>query len=207
MRASRSLPILALALVAMKAEAGVIRGHWAPPSKPPTTVGRTTVASGEANQGVVWVDSLPPELSQRYAKPQRARVVQAKETFVPRVTAVAVGSPVRFMNRDDVYHQVFSVSPAKRFDLGRIAPHADAVVTFDQPGIVDLYDELHPEMAAYVVVLPHRLYTRLSRSGDFILPDLPPGTYALHLWHPAYGEMRRTIEVPRYGVVTVALSQ
>jgi plastocyanin len=206
MKANTALPFLALALWAMEARAGTIRGHLSAPPRTTQTAGGTAVASGGPEEAVVWVDSLPANLQRRFrAKPQ-TRVVTVNGEFVPRVTAVDAGSAVRFTNRDDVYHQVFSVSPAKRFDLGKSAPHQASVVTFDQPGVIDVYDELHPEMAAYVVVVPHRLFARPSRAGDFVLPDLPFGTYLLHVWHPAHGELRRPIEVPRSGVVAIALS-
>jgi plastocyanin len=206
MKASTALPFLALALWAMEARAGAIRGHLNAPPRPAQTGGETAVASGGPEEAVVWVDSLHASLQRRFrAKPQ-TRVVTVNSEFVPRVIAVDAGSAVRFANRDDVYHQVFSVSPAKHFDLGKSAPHHASAVTFDQPGVIDVYDELHPEMAAYVVVMAHRLYARPSRAGDFVLPDLPSGTYLLHVWHPAHGELRRAIEVPRSGVAAIALS-
>jgi len=206
MKASTALPILALALWAMEARAGAIRGHLTAPPRSGQTVGGTSVVSGGPEEAVVWVDSLPANLQRRFrAKPQK-RVVTIKSRFVPRVSAVDAGSAIRFANRDDVYHQVFSRSPAKPFDLGKSAPHHVTVVTFDQPGVIDVYDELHPEMAAYVVVIPHRLYARPSRAGDFVLPDLPAGIYQIHVWHPAHGELRREIEVPRSGTAAIALS-
>jgi len=206
MKASTALPLVALALWAMEAQASAIHGHLNAPPRPSQTVGGTEVRSGGPEEAVVWVDSLPANLQKRFrAKPQ-TRQVTVNGQFVPRVTALDEGSAVRFANRDDVYHQVFSRSPAKPFDLGKSAPHQAGVVTFDQPGVIDVYDELHPEMAAYVVVVPHRLFARPTRSGDFALPDLPAGTYLLHVWHPAYGEMRRAIEVQHSGATPIALS-
>src|SRR5262245_50144252 len=206
MKARTALSFLALALWAMEARAGAIRGHLTAPPRAGQTVGGTSVASGGPEEAVVWVDSLPANLQRRFhAKPQK-RVVTVTSRFFPRVTAVDAGSAVRFANHDDVYHQVFSVSPAKRFDLGKSAPHQATVVTFDQPGVTDVYAELHPEMAAFVVVIPHRLYARPSRAGDFVLPDLPPGTYLIHVWHPSHGDLRREIEVPRSGAAAIALS-
>jgi plastocyanin len=206
LKASTALPFLALALWAMEAQAGAIHGHLSAPPRAAQTASGTAVMGGGPEEAVVWVDSLPANLQKRFRPKPQTREVTVNSAFVPRVTAVDEGSAVRFSNRDDVYHQVFSVSPAKRFDLGKSAPHHVGEVTFDQCGVVDVYDELHPEMAAYVVVVPHRLFARPSRAGDFVLPDLPAGTYLLHVWHPAYGEMRRAVEVPHTGVAMLSLS-
>lgn len=182
--------------LARAAQAGVIRGTLAVPGGDERAV----------LDAVVYVDPLPPSLQSRWRPgKQTYTVIQRARQFAPRVTVVPVGSTVRFQNRDDVYHNVFSVSPAKRFDLGRYPPHAINQVTFSRAGIVNLFCEIHPGMAAWVVVLPHRLFTRPERDGSFALPKLPSGSYTVVAWHPSYGRMTREVEVPRHGDVQLDL--
>ena len=205
MRACHALTIVAL-LHAANTDAGVIRGRVEAPAQESHRSGRTQVIVGGVMETVVWVDSLPPKAMRRY-RPNRAtaRITQSGRSFLPRVTAVAAGSPIHFANRDEVYHNVFSVSPAKRFDLGKYPPRAINRVTFDRPGVVNLYCDIHPGMAAWVVVVPHRVFARPTASGAFQLPDLPPGHYVLRAWHPNHGHTSGHVEVPQRGDVIANL--
>lgn len=93
------------------------------------------------------------------------------------------GTTVSFPNRDDDYHNVFSYSKAKRFDLGRYLPTEDApTVTFDQAGPVRLFCEIHSHMRGLVLVLETPYFTTTSSSGEFRLTGLPAGEYELVAW-------------------------
>ncbi len=102
---------------------------------------------------------------------------------------------VEFQNRDEVYHQAFSISPAKRFDLGSQAPGESRSVVFDSVGIVSVYCELHPVTAGFIVVLPDDHFTQPNAQGDFVLPGLPNGSYTVEAWHPSYGEVKRRVSL------------
>jgi hypothetical protein len=115
------------------------------------------------------------------------------------VIAFAAGSRIRFENNDRVYHNVFSVSPARRFDLGKLAPGSRTEVQFETPGVVQLFCELHPAAAGFVIVCPNRYLTRPAGSGRFQLPALPRGDYIVTVWHPGLGTVRRGIEVTGRG--------
>ena len=121
------------------------------------------------------------------------------------LTTVTVGSTVRFANRDRVYHNVFSVSPAKRFDIGKYAPHQMRQVTFDTPGVVELFCGIDPSMAGFVFVVPHQVFTRPDATGAFLLPKLPRGSYILKAWHPSLGRVSRKVEMPKKGDLVVTL--
>jgi plastocyanin len=188
---------MALASLASAAQAGVIRGTVSPPRKG---------AKGTVTDAVVYIDPLPDELELKWgARGETFTVVQRERRFIPRVSAVPVGSTIRFQNRDDVYHNVFSVSPAKRFDLGKYPPNATNQVTFTRPGVVNLFCDIHPKMAAWVVVVAHRLYVRPEGDGTFAFPKLPPGPYRLVAWHPSFGRLTKKVDLPRHGDATVAL--
>ncbi|TMQ71030.1 MAG: methylamine utilization protein [Candidatus Eisenbacteria bacterium] len=208
MRIRSILAIATLLASVAPAGAGTIRGrlHLGSGSKP-VTIGASSMEVMGLEQAVVWVDSLPPKFARRHrGKPRPARIVQIDRQFAPRVTTVIAGTTIRFVNRDKVFHNVFSISPARRFDIGRYSPSAIRDVTFDHPGVVNLFCEIHPWMSAYVIVLPNRFYARPDRAGVFQLPKLPPGRYRLHFWHPTHGEQRREVEVPSRGDGVVAVS-
>src|SRR5262245_13865791 len=207
MSARKAFGTLAMMAFATGADASTIRGHLHVAAPKEVTVGSTVVEPAGVEASVVWVDSLPPKMDRMYrARPRKARVVQADRRFSPPVTVVPQGSKVAFANRDRIYHNVFSISPAKRFDLGKYPPRESHTVTFDQTGIVNLFCDIHPFMAAYVVVLPNRAFTRPNRAGAFVLPALAPGHYVLHAWHPTAGSLRREVDVPLRGDAVVALS-
>lgn len=154
---------------------------------------------------VVWLERVSASVESTLALqatpvPQMAQKDQA---FVPRVLAVAVGSTVDFPNMDPIFHNVFSVSPVKRFDLGKYPRGHSRRLTFAKAGLVQVYCDIHANMAGFILVLPNRAFTRPDATGAFELPELPPGTYAMTVWHPDLPEMRRSVVVPPVGDVVV----
>jgi hypothetical protein len=112
---------------------------------------------------------------------------------------------VVFENHDQRWHNAFSVSPARHFDLGSIPPGNARAVRFDRAGPVRVFCRLHADSSAYVFVAPNRYFARPDGSGAFALPALPPGAYVVRGWHPRFGERRWKVELPRKGVA-LALS-
>ncbi|HET6349909.1 MAG TPA: carboxypeptidase regulatory-like domain-containing protein [Candidatus Krumholzibacteria bacterium] len=125
-------------------------------------------------------------------KPQ---LKQINQSFEPHVLGVPVGTTVDFPNGDLVYHNVFSYSKTKRFDLGYYGKGKSKQVTFDKPGIVQVFCDIHSTMSAYVLVVDSPLVTQPDRSGAFDFPDLPPGTYTVRIWHPDIGDRSTTVTV------------
>ncbi len=115
--------------------------------------------------------------------------------FEPRVLAIAVGTDVAFPNLDPVFHNVFSYSPARRFDLGRYAKGKSKTVTFHEPGLVKVFCDVHADMAAYILVVDADWVTQPNGGGEFVLDDVPAGTHALSFWHPDHGERQVLVEV------------
>jgi len=159
---------------------------------------------------VVSIEPCPPEIERQLKRSASARgaprIDQAHMKFLPRVVVVAVGDSVQFTNLDTLYHNVFSVSSACHFDLGRMPPGQIESVRFTKAGVINLHCELHPEMIGYVVVLPHRLIARPDSLGVFALPPLPSGHYVLRAWHPHGGEVAQDFDVPRRGDAHVTLT-
>ncbi len=114
-------------------------------------------------------------------------MVQKNLQFVPQVLSVLVGATVDFPNQDSVFHNVFSASPAHKFNLGVYAKGGSASTTFDKPGIVEVDCNVHPAMKAFVVVVPEPYFTAANTRGLYKLTGLPLGTYTIKAWNPAFG--------------------
>ena len=133
---------------------------------------------------------LPP------AAPVGAVVDQVDLAFVPDVIVVPVGSSVSFPNSDEVSHQVYSFSPARRFQLPLYRGKPYPPVTFDKPGIVTLGCNIHDSMISYVVVTDAPFFGRTDAKGAWVARNAPEGTYRIRLWHPLLNELTATFERP-----------
>lgn len=149
----------------------------------------------ELRRVVVFIDT--PGLA---ALPVRAIMDQRQRRFEPELVVVPVGSTVSFPNSDPIFHNVFSLSSAKSFDLGNYSAGQSRSVTFSKPGLVQLHCHLHPNMSGAILVTPNSLATQPDAAGDFSLAGLPPGRYQLVAWHKSAGFFRRSIEIRRNGV-------
>jgi plastocyanin len=138
-------------------------------------------------------------------QPVRAEVKQEGRRFEPQVVVIPAGSSVTFPNADPIFHNIFSLSGAKKFDLGYYPAGQTRIVKFDQPGVVQVYCHLHPNMYAAIVVVPNRWYTKPGDDGSFSFHDVPPGTYSLVAWHMNAGFFRREIHIPAAGGIDVVM--
>lgn len=121
-------------------------------------------------------------------------IVTLRKAFSPKVTAVTVGSKVRFPNQDRILHNVFSLSGKNRFDVGLYRGGEGEEVTFKHPGIVRLFCNVHHAMVAYLLVLDTPFFTFPNRDGSFVLRDLPPGGGTVTVWHERAEPWTRTFE-------------
>lgn len=203
--------LLALIVASPCAAKGVIRGHLIFPggvaSGGETSAGYAS-SRGRQLEAVVYLEAVPAKIEKQLAKKARKTrhvIVQQRMTFIPRVTTVAVGDSVRIENRDNVYHNAFSVSPARRFDLGKYPPGHITTMAFDDPGVINLHCDIHPKMMAFVVVLGNHAYVMPDSTGRFELPKIPDGDYTLKVWHPRLGARSKSVKMPRKGNLEVDL--
>lgn len=138
----------------------------------------------ELRHVVVYLRDAPRQT----VTPMRVAVRQINEAFTPRVVAVTVGSEVEFPNDDPIYHNVFSLSRAKNFNLGRYPKGDTRRVRFDKPGIVKVFCEIHSHMSATVMVLDHPWFAVPGEDGRFELPPIPAGDRAITAWHERLGD-------------------
>jgi hypothetical protein len=118
---------------------------------------------------------------------------QVDRQFVPAVLVVRVGTQVAFPNSDTVAHQVYSFSPAKRFQLALYRGHAHPPLLFDKPGLVVLGCNIHDNMLAYILVTPAPYFGTTDASGRLELEGMPAGEYQIELWNPRFNEPEATL--------------
>lgn len=159
----------------------------------------------DPSPAVVYLEGVPAGPP---AKPTTVDVRQKGLEFRPRVLVIRKGTTVRFPNKDPIFHQVFSYSQTKRFELGRYAPGEAKTVTFDKTGLVDGNCEIHKFMRLYIHVLDHPYYALAQEDGRYSIPNVPPGTYTLVVWKEFFGARKQPIEVKADGAkIDVELSR
>jgi len=154
----------------------------------------------DTRRAVVYLDTAPRGAFEE-REPARLRMDQRNETFVPHTLAVTAGTTVDFPNNDGTYHNVFSLSKTKRFDLGRYARGHSKSVRFDRPGIVRVFCDIHSHMNAFVLVFGHRYFALTDTDGSYRIDNIPPGTYAVAAWHEGGVRDTRTLAIPSQGGV------
>ena len=135
-----------------------------------------------------------PSLPDPSSAPHRV-MEQRHETFAPRVLGVPVGTTVDFPNHDPVLHNVFSASPAKKFDLGMYDPGETRSVTFDTPGVVRIGCNVHAKMEAFIVVHPNPYVAVTDAHGGYTITGVPAGSYQVRVWHESLAERQIPVVV------------
>lgn len=196
-----------LAVSAGAAPLGSIRGRVELPKDPAPAEPRPSVAdlgmppprdAPDRRRSVVYLETAPQGAFEDQEHP-RARMDQHNETFVPHVLAITQGTTVDFTNTDATYHNVFSLSKPKRFDLGRYARGQSQSVRFDRPGVVRVFCDIHSHMSAFILVFAHRYFATTDAEGRYRIDDVPPGAYTIVAWLEGQIRDTRTVRVPEGG--------
>jgi plastocyanin len=155
------------------------------------------LAEVELERVAIYLEGAPREAPGVVA----AVLKQKDRRFMEETVVVPAGSTVSFPNLDPIFHNVFSLSSAKSFDLGNYSQNQTRVVKFPKPGIVRVYCHLHPNMSATVVVTPNRWAGRPNAAGRYTLSDVPAGDYTVVAWHKSAGTFRENVHVIEGGNV------
>jgi plastocyanin len=126
--------------------------------------------------------------------------------FDPELIVVPTGSTVQFPNLDPIFHNVFSLSKARKFDLGYYPQGQSRSVKFNDAGVVQVYCHIHAAMYAAIVVTDSPWYDKPESDGSFSFSNVPPGRYRLTVWHKIAGYRRVDVVVPESGSVEVNVS-
>jgi plastocyanin len=150
-------------------------------------------------RSVVYLESAPRGAFET-SEGGRAVMDQRNETFVPHVLAVTTGTTVDFPNSDKFYHNVFSLSKTRPFDLGRYAAGRSRPIRFDRPGIVRVFCDIHSHMNAFVLVFSHPFFALTGEDGRYRIENVPPGTYSVVAWNEGTSKDTKPATVPDGGV-------
>jgi plastocyanin len=168
------------------------------PPKPGRVVGKVTVneSDGKPAAGadvVVWVVGFDEEAEK---KGQVAATIEQKNhKFIPDLVAITKDEKVAFPNRDPITHNVFSKSPPREFDLGEFKGGDNKDINFGKLGVVDIYCNIHSDMAATILVLPNKRHVHTKPDGTYVLDGVPPGewqvfAYARRATKPAVSKVK-----------------
>ena len=187
-------------------EAPVRRVASAPPPPPVveaggTIRGKVAVPSGEPVAYVYVENVMAPAV-----KGQHKVIEQAGKKFVPNWAVVQRGTAIAFPNNDNIYHNVFSLSAGNSFDLGLYNSGGDPKShTFSEPGPVDVYCNIHPQMAASVLVVPNKHFAKVKADGTFEIPNVPSGRRKVVAWAPGSRPASQWVDVAAGATADTAL--
>jgi plastocyanin len=172
------------------------------PATPAKQSGREHGAFGRV---AVWLEPDVPIAP----VPKQSEMRQAGRRFDPDFMVIPVGSTVEFPNLDPIFHNIFSLSRSKTFDLGYYPEGKSRTVQFSRPGVVQVYCHIHADMYAVIVVTPASWSAIPSEDGSFSLAGVPSGQYHLAVWQKTNGLTRKKLPVPGTGTIriTVALPE
>jgi len=203
----------ALALFGALLPAATVGSHPIPPAtgtisgtvtlEPPPPPRRTANRYSGASSGTKTIQELPAIVYLRgtitgspppgyVARPE---MMQSDTAFAPPLVAVMVGGTVSFPNHDTFFHNVFSYSSPKRFDLGRYPAGESKDVVFDKPGVIQVSCEVHEIMRGAIVVTENPYHAIVAEDGTFSIDGVPPGEYTLVVWHADHDDFEQTVTV------------
>jgi plastocyanin len=186
------LTAMLVAVVSASAVAGTITG---------------TVSPGKSS--VVYVDTIQ---GKTFPAPSQQPVMDQKGlVFAPHVMVVQQGTTVEFLNSDNVQHNVFwpSISGNKKLthNLGTWPKGEKKGFKFDNPGVVSLLCNVHPEMAGYIVVSPTPYFAETDASGNYKIENVPDGKYNVVAWHEGMKSQTKSVDVSGTGKADFTLSK
>ena len=182
-----------------------VRGTRLPSNvyQPRSVANHDTIAVDEIENVVVYLKGV----TFKGALPtSHVAIRQEHESFVPHVVAVTRGSTIDFPNADPFFHNVFSLSSASTFDLGRYPMGRAKSTTVTKAGLVKVFCHIHSHMSASILVLDHPYFAVPAIDGTFTLPKVPAGTYTLVGWHERIGERVQTVQIKSGERATVDIS-
>lgn len=165
--------------------------------------GTITIAGKPTQDVVVSVEGVSNGQSKLPLSGNKPKAVMDQKDlkFIPRVLAIVVGTTVDFPNDDKTFHNIFSASAAKKFDLGLYPSGQSRSVTFEKAGVVRILCNVHPNMEAYVVVKSHSYFSVPDSRGNYSVNGIPLGKYRVEVWHPELGTSATSVELVREGEV------
>jgi plastocyanin len=189
-----SLPRLLFGAAAAEGSIALSKQRTAPvQSKRYEIVSTGDILSTNPPIAVIYLEG---EFSRPVSLPVR-QMAQKDLAFQPMLLAIRAGTTVEFPNLDDTYHNIFSYSPTKRFDLGRYRPDERPIptVTFDKPGLVVLRCDIHEHMRGLILVIDTPYFVQTDAAGHYRLDGLPAGHFILKVWLDSKTTLERPVDL------------
>ncbi|HEX9615616.1 MAG TPA: carboxypeptidase regulatory-like domain-containing protein, partial [Bacteroidota bacterium] len=184
------------ALPPVQEPTGVIEGTVTIPTLPPSRSPRSSryrrgaqtpevLSADDSEMGnvVIYLEGKGWEAVRRSSGSEKPVLDQRNAEFIPHVLPIVKGTSVRIVNRDRTYHNVFSLSSVKKFNIGRRPTGEEVPVSFEKSGVIQVFCDIHSNMSAFIVVLENPAFTQPSESGEFRLAGIPAGTFTVNAWH------------------------
>lgn len=163
-------------------------------NKDGTKVMHSNDPMANANRNIIV--SLHPLSFKVDIKPmQNASITQKQQTFLPNVLPVTKGTTVYFLNEDEFFHNIYSLSPGSRFNIGRRPPGDPYPIKIKKNGVIKLSCDIHPHMYGTILSLDTPYFCRVDKNGKYSIKNLPDGSYELTIFHPEQKEISRKIQV------------
>lgn len=165
-------------------------------------------ARRDVAQAVVYLEpaNRAPRFDRAGGEPSAVSIVMRDRQFSPRIQIVRAGRSVDFPNQDPFSHNVFSNTSLGAFDLGLYRRGATRAATFSRVGVYAIYCNIHSSMVSFVVAVPTTAFARVGADGRFTMPDVPAGSYLLHVWHERAPEAVEKLDVPAAGLRTLSVT-
>jgi len=211
---SLSSILIANALIALCCDAGTITGvvHAEGKEAPAASAAgkydsrkfkfAERINYAELRDFVIYIDG-PVALAAKPPKPVIRNISQKGATFIPHVTPIVVGTTIEWPNQDDIFHNVFSISEAKQFDLDLYKSPEVKRVPFDKAGRVDVFCSIHTTMNCVILVLENPWFAMSDAKGGYAITNIPAGTYTVKAWHERLPIVSKQVVVPTDGGVKV----
>ena len=183
--------------VALTAVVAAFVMRAAPPAETGEVAGRVVLVDAEGTStpapgAVVWIPGVAARNPHYAPEPV---ITQKEKRFSPHVLAVARGTAVSFPNLDHIFHNVFSVSMENAFDLGLYRGGVSRETRLGRPGLVRVYCNIHPQMAAYVFVVDGGAFAVTDAEGRFRIGGVPAGAHVVRVWQEKGGGAERSVDV------------
>lgn len=166
-----------------------------PGSKPAPPPADQDVRDNEYRNIVIYIKSGTPLMPAGNVGAPALNMAQERETFIPHVLPIEVGSTIEFPNHDPIFHNVFSLSATRTFDLGRYPQGVSKSVTFDKAGLVPVFCHIHSDMSAVILVLENPYFAVPGADHRYRIGNIPPGTYTLVAWHERSAPVETQVDV------------
>lgn len=173
-----------------------------------TVTGRLTIQERDGRPGtdqaqaVIWLEGGAAPAG----SPVTLEMATEGKQFVPHLVVIPRGSTINFPNHDPFNHNVFSLSAERVFDLGLFGRGESRPVSFPAPGVIRVYCNVHAQMRGLVVVAGSGLFTQPDADGSFRLEGVPPGEYAVHVWHERAQPLTQALRVTAQAPALLSLS-